>query len=126
MEDSMKGKLFEKVKAKIEPHAKNQDIRTDTDKAYHVYGTTTVVIGKKTTEGHYFASSMKNKNFVGFYFFPIYTHKEEFTAEEFPNLMKTLKGKSCFHIKKDDPEVFDEMEKLLQKGVTLYEGLGWR
>ena len=126
MEDSLKGKLFEKVKSKIEPLAEGQDIRTNTEKAYHVYGTTTVLIGKKKTEGQYFASSMLNKGFVGFYFFPIYTHKDEFTEEEFPNLMKTLKGKSCFRIKKDDPEVFSEMEKLLQKGAKLYEGLGWR
>lgn len=126
MEDSLKGKLFEKVKDTIRPHALGQDIRTDSEKAFHVYGTTEVILGKKKIQGQYFASSQVLTNAIGFYFFPIYTHKEEFPPKDYPNLMKGLKGKSCFHIKKDDPQVFSEMEKILQKGVTLYEGLGWR
>jgi hypothetical protein len=60
------------------------------------------------------------KNHVGFYFFPNYTHPDEF--EDTPDILrKCLKGKSCYHIKKDDDLLFEEIEKILEKGFNFYK-----
>jgi hypothetical protein len=40
-------------------------------------------------------------------------------------LLKCLKGKACFHIKKNDPALFDQVEKALRIGVDAYKAKGW-
>jgi len=66
----------------------------------------------------YFAGAMVQKGYVGFYFFPIYT--DPAIGKELPaELMKCLKGKSCFHIKKDDPQLMEQIEDALAKGYAL-------
>lgn len=126
MEDNLKKEIFGSLKLALEPFCKDQDIRTDNEKAYNVYGKKTVEVNNKTIEGQYFASAMMMKNHVGFYFFPIYTHKEEFQAEKYPLLLKCLKGKSCFHLKKHDPDIFLEISLILKQGADLYASIGWR
>jgi hypothetical protein len=42
-----------------------------------------------------------------------------------PELLKCLKGKSCFHIKKDDPVLFKQMKESLKKGLEAYKKRGW-
>jgi hypothetical protein len=42
-----------------------------------------------------------------------------------PELLTTLKGKACFHIKKDDPVLFEQIEKALRIGVDAYKAKGW-
>jgi hypothetical protein len=39
--------------------------------------------------------------------------------------LKCLKGKSCFHIKKMDAEIFKQMEEALAKGYSKYKERGW-
>jgi hypothetical protein len=36
-------------------------------------------------------------------------------------LLKTLKGKSCFHIKKADPLIYSQIEQALAHGYQLYQ-----
>ena len=55
---------------------------------------------------------------------PIYTDtslKEVFDSE----LLATLKGKSCFHIKKLDKKLLSQIKKSLQIGFKLYKKRGW-
>ncbi len=126
MEEQQKQEIFVWLKEILEPFCVDQDIRTNNEKAYNVYGTTKADFNGKTIDGQYFASVMKMKNYVGFYFFPIYTHKDEFTKEDYPVLLKCLKGKSCFHIKKIDTELSKEISQILKSGANLYTSLGWR
>jgi hypothetical protein len=100
------------------------DVRKDNDREYHLYGKKKVLVGKKEVDGVYFASAVTQKNFVGFYFFPIYTHQKE--LGELPEkLSKCLKGKSCFHIKDTDAALFSEIESVLRKGCKVYEKSNW-
>ena len=78
-----------------------------------------VMQGKQKVDGHYFASIVKKPGDVRFYFFPIYTHVDEFA--EIPEIIrKRLKGKSCFHIKKTDGDELHHITDLMQKGLELY------
>ena len=94
------------------------------DKRFDLYGNRKVVIGNRTHEQVYFASVVIWKHHVGFYFFPVYTHRDRFldAPEE---MMKLLKGKSCFHIKKYDDSIFDDIRNILEKGFQIYRDEGW-
>lgn len=82
-----------------------------------------VIEGRKKDE-LWLASALIQKGYVGFYYMPVYmndTVRGKLGAE----LMKTLKGKACFHIKKDDPVLYDQIEKALRIGVEAYKTRGW-
>jgi len=94
-------------------------IRHDEDKKFETCGTKEVRQGKQKVDGHYFASVIPKPKDIRFYFFPIYTHVDEFSLS--PALKKYLKGKSCFHIKKLSEEAEIELREIIEKGVELYE-----
>lgn len=83
-----------------------------------------VEINGKQTDEVYLAGGLVQKGYVGFYFMPIYT-VPELKAELHPELLKCLKGKSCFHIKKMNEEVAEQIKEALEKGYKLYRKKGW-
>ncbi|MEO1714020.1 MAG: hypothetical protein AAFU60_11875 [Bacteroidota bacterium] len=87
---------------------------------FEVGGTKEVMQGKQKVDGHYFASIVPKPKDVRLYFFPIYTHPEEY-SDISPDFRKFLKGKSCFHIKRLDAEMEAEIRRAIQKGVELYQ-----
>ena len=42
-----------------------------------------------------------------------------------PELFSTLKGRSCFHIKKLDKKLLSQIKKSLEMGYKLYKKRGW-
>jgi hypothetical protein len=42
-----------------------------------------------------------------------------------PELLRLLKGKSCFHIRKLAPELPGQVEEALEQGYQMYRGRGW-
>jgi hypothetical protein len=70
-------------------------------------------------DGHYFASTVLKPKDVRFYFFPIYTDPELCTLS--PDLEKMLKGKSCFHIKRLNTELKQEVENMIAVGLKRYQ-----
>ncbi len=81
------------------------------------------VEGRKKPEV-YFASILVQKGYVGFYFMPIYMYSEANIIVK-PELMKCLKGKACFYIKKKDPVIMDQIKEALEKGYEAYRQKGW-
>ena len=94
-------------------------IRHDEAAKFEACGTKEVIQGKQKVDGHYFASVIPKAKDIRLYFFPIYTHVDEFSISS--DLKKYLKGKSCFHIKNLKPEVEGEIQEMIKKGVELYE-----
>lgn len=94
--------------------------KKETEGVVEFGGTKEVMQGKQKVQGHYFASVMPKPKDVRFYFFPIYTHPGEFEgiSEE---IRKSLKGKSCFHVKKLSREAQEEWKGIIAKGVQLYQ-----
>jgi len=83
-----------------------------------------VVIDGRKKEEMWLASALIQKGYVGFYYMPVYMNdavRRRMGAE----LMRTLKGKACFHIKKDDPVLFGQMEDALRIGVEVYKKNNW-
>lgn len=81
-------------------------------------GTKPGMQGKQKVDGYYFASVVPKPKDVRLYFFPIYTHADQFQLSA--DLQKALKGKSCFHIKKLSPELEEEIGAMIEHGKKLY------
>jgi hypothetical protein len=79
--------------------------------------------GRKRAEV-YFAGVIGQKGYVGFYFMPVYTHAEQRDLFA-PELLRLLKGKSCFHVKQLDDELLGHVGAALERGFELYRERGW-
>jgi hypothetical protein len=78
---------------------------------------------KKIVPGMYFASIAHRKDSVAFYFFPGYMNPS--FREIAPSLHKYLKGKTCFHFKKEEQVNEDELNAMLKKGVEAWTKAGY-
>ena len=83
-----------------------------------------VVIEGRKKEALWFASALVQKGYVGFYYMPVYMN-EAVRSQLKPELLKCLKGKACFHIKKNDPLLFDQIGEALEIGYASYKKMGW-
>jgi hypothetical protein len=70
------------------------------------------------------ASIILQKSYVGFYFMPIYM-KPALGKKLSPALKKLLKGKTCFQIKKLDPNLLSHVDAALNEGVKCFKERGW-
>lgn len=94
--------------------------------AFEVMGNIAVPYGSKKVmvEGMYFASALIRKDNVSFYFFPCYTHADQFRNIA-PVTLKCLDGKTCFHFKKEEQLVESEIKAMIEKGIAFYRKNGW-
>lgn len=125
--------IFKKLQTLLKKHKKGlvemnavpNSVAKQKKDAYHLYGKKEVSIleGRKPQQT-YVAGIIMQKNFVGFYFMPIYSHRDQFDIQH-PALKKALKGKSCFNIKEVDADILKELDRLLVQGKELYLKLGW-
>lgn len=99
-------------------------IRKQSDTNMEVAGKKETMQGKQKVDGIYFASAVLKPKDVRLYFFPIYTHADAF-ADIADDLRKCLKGKSCFHIKKLDVSLEQEIKSMVNKGLELYQADDW-
>jgi hypothetical protein len=72
----------------------------------------------------YFASLIEQQEFVGLYYTPIYMDPK-MSKDISPRLLKTLKGKSCFHIKAFDDELLNAVKAALDLAAAWYQRNGW-
>jgi len=98
--------------------------RANSDSGFDLWSEKEVMFAGKLRKEVYFAAVMKQGNYVGFYYMPIYI-EPAITAEIKPELLKTLKGKSCFHIRKLDEKVLQQIKDALKSGLALYKKRGW-
>jgi hypothetical protein len=109
------------LKSLLKNHENVFNIVSDSEEKFEVIGTKAVMQGKQKVEGHYFATLIPKPKDLRFYFFPAYTHADEIKALMNETLTKFLKGKSCFHIKKVDDAVIENLKVIIDKGVDLYQ-----
>lgn len=114
-----KPEIFEELKKLLQPYSKKLTVKGDSEKGYSLYHIGHYEMWGREFEELFFASTSIMKNFVGFYFFPIYTHPKKFELD--PELKKMLKGKSCFHVKELTPQVKKKIAALLKEGYALYK-----
>lgn len=117
--------LFAKAKELLEPYAKHFTVRRDEPGYYDLWSEKDLVIEGRKRKDVFFAGFIVQKSFLGFYYMPIYTDREE--AREFfgAELLATLRGKSCFHLKELTPQIRAQIAEALARGYELYRARGW-
>ena len=120
--------IFKDLKKILKKHSKELDTfdeflnskAKEKKDSYHLYSKEQVEINGKMQKV-FLAGIVKQKNYVGFYFMPIYSDPDKFNLSE--ELKKFLHGKTCFYIK--DNFLFNQVEELLIHGTKLYKKKGW-
>ena len=116
--------MFDHLRPLLQPYEKKLTNKSRAEGNYELYSVKKLTALGKERDEMFFAALMTKKNYVGFYFMPIYTHPQEF--KDVPvELKKCLKGKSCFHIKKPDALLDKQIKELLKKGWEVYKKEGW-
>ncbi|HLK29087.1 MAG TPA: hypothetical protein VKT28_10960 [Puia sp.] len=118
--------IFEEIKKLLLPYAKGS-IKLhggDNGKIILISEKNIEIAGRKYSE-IWFASALVQKGYVGFYYMPIYTQHDKINKLIAPELLKTLKGKACFHIKKPDAVIYSQIKDALKIGYNCYKEMGW-
>lgn len=117
-------KIYAKLKKVMKKYEKPLVAKFDLDSKYDLWSIKDVEFAGKMRKEVYFAGLIIQSGYVGFYFMPVYTDtklKEVFK----PELLKLLKGKSCFHVKALDEKLEKQIAGALAKGYALYKKRGW-
>lgn len=117
-------KIFNELKKLLKIYENPLIPKIDLDSKYDLWSIKDIeILGRKRKEVQ-FAALIIQSNYVGFYYMPVYADSEikEIFEDE---LLKTLKGKSCFHIKELDVKLKKQIEKALKIGFELYNKRGW-
>ncbi len=116
--------IYNRLKAILKKYENPLLPKIDLDSKYDLWSFKDIVVSGRKRKEIFFAELIIQSNYVGFYFMPIYTD-EDLKSVFKPELLKTLKGKSCFHIKKLDSEIELQIKEALEKGYNLYKERGW-
>ncbi len=116
--------IFNGLKVILKKYEGPFSSKVDGDRSYDLWSFKDLVIAGRKRREVFFTSIVIRKTYVGFYYMPIYTDvglKDVFK----PELMKLLKGKSCFYIRDLSPEIVSQVEEALEIGYQLYKKRGW-
>lgn len=112
--------VWEFLESELHKHSPSIIVKKRNSEMIEFGGSIPAMQGKQKVEGYYFASMVKKPKDVRFFFFPIYTHKDDYTEISI-ELSKQLKGKSCFHLKSVDESIKKELSSFISKGIELYK-----
>jgi hypothetical protein len=116
--------VFAVLRKKLSVYSPPMQIRMEDQRRYELWSVKDLVIEGRKRKDVYFAGLMIQKDYVGFYFMPVYVKSEIGTLFS-PELAKLLKGKSCFHIKRLNDSLQAAIESALSMGFQLYQERGW-
>ena len=117
-------KIFNRLKKMLKKHEGQLKPKFDLDSKYDLWSFKDIVIEGRKRKEVYFAGLIIQSSYVGFYYMPVYADsnlKDVFG----PELLRLLKGKSCFHIKSLDEDLEKQIREALEKGHALYKERGW-
>jgi len=117
-------KVFDQIKKLIKKYEPPFHARSDFDSRYELWSEKEIKIGERKKKGVCFAGLVIQSHYVGFYYMPVYTNTavKKLLKRE---LLSSLKGKSCFHIKKLDKAMIAQIRGALKIGYDMYKAKGW-
>lgn len=116
--------IFSRLKKLLKKYQNPLVPKFDLNSKYDLWSIKDVEIAGRKRKEVYFAGIIIQSNYVGFYFMPVYAQSKLKTVFH-PDLLKLLKGKSCFHIKTLDKSLENHIRKALTAGFKLYKERGW-
>lgn len=116
--------IFDSLKPLLEKYRPPLAAKTENERYFDLWSFKDLEIEGRKRKEVFFAGLIIQKDYVGFYYMPVYVDGE--IKQLFPpNLLKLLKGKSCFHIRKLSPELMADLDRALQLGFARYQARGW-
>lgn len=117
-------RIFNQLKTILKKFEDPLKPKFDLDSKYDLWSFKKVSIAGRKRKEVSFATIIIQSSYVGLYYMPIYTDTK--LQEVFkPELLKLLKGKSCFHIKELTPKLEKQIIEALEVGYKLYQKRGW-
>lgn len=117
--------IFNALKKELKPYQKgNLKPRIDIEGKYDLWVEKDVMVLGKPKKEIYFCGLIIQSSYVGFYFTPVYTDPS-LKNDLAPDLVKCLKGKSCFHIKKINDTMIEDVRHALKVGIEFFKDKGW-
>jgi hypothetical protein len=118
--------IFNAVKKEVKPYEKGDiTARMDIEGKYDLWVEKENIIAGKQRNEWSFVAIIVQSNYVGFYYMPIYSNPEEIGRKLAPELLKLLKGKTCFHLKSVDKNILTYIKDALKIGYQEYKKNGW-
>ena len=116
--------IYRRLKKILKKYEKPLIPKFDLDSKYDLWSKKNIEVDGRKKKEVYFVGLIIQSNYVGFYYMPIYI---DVRLKDFfkPDLLRLLKGKTCFHIKKLDEKLEKQIDEALKKGYELYEKRGW-
>ena len=117
--------IFQTIRASMQPYETlGFNSRINSDKDYDLWSDKNVVLLGKERNEVYFAGLKIMTSSVTLHFMLIYTNPE---VKELlhPDLLKLLKGKSCFHFKKLDETMMEHVANAFEVGYKFYKQHEW-
>ncbi|MEW6285371.1 MAG: DUF1801 domain-containing protein [Chloroflexota bacterium] len=108
--------VFQELKKILQPFAPKLTVKTDSADVYYLDGP----YSPKWKKELYFGSVHIQKNYVSFYFMPVYMYPDLLNGIS-PELKKHMQGKSCFNFKQVEPALFKELKALVRKGYDRFK-----
>ncbi|MFL5811897.1 MAG: hypothetical protein ACJ749_20405 [Flavisolibacter sp.] len=115
-----KREIFKILKSILSKYAPPLTAVVNTDSQYELVLKKPIEIMGVKKSGMCFGSAKIQGSFVGLYLMHVYI-KPERLQQLSPRLLKTLKGKTCFHIKQLDPEFIREIELAVEQGINFFK-----
>jgi len=116
--------IFQQLKTILKEYEGPFTPKFDLDSKYDLWSIKNIEIDGRKRKEVYFAGLIIQSKYVGFYYMPIYTDTDLKEVFE-PDLLKLLKGKSCFHIKELDANLEKQIRRALKIGFKLYKARAW-
>jgi hypothetical protein len=116
--------IFDEIKPLMTVYRPPLVATSDYESRLELFTNKPVVVEGRKKSNISFAGLIIQSNYVGFYFMPVYSLTETKDMLK-PELLKLLKGKACFHIKKTSPELLEQIREALKIGFGKYQEKGW-
>jgi hypothetical protein len=111
---------FNNVKIMFQKYVPPLSVMMDTNERYDLYSKKEVELNGRNYKEIYFGSAILKPKYTGFYFMPVYIFPE--LLKDVPETLKKMQtGKSCFHIKKYDKDIFEAIVELMKAGFEMYK-----
>jgi len=117
-------RIFRKLRTILRKYEPPFVAKSDYGSRYELWSVKNVIIAGRKRKEVFFASLIIQSSYVGFYYMPIYAAKnlKKFFKKE---LLSTLNGKSCFHIKELNSVLVTQIAASLRQALKLYRLRGW-
>ncbi len=116
--------IFKEIKKMLAKYEPPLVANSDFESRYELVSKKEVVIAGRKKPEIYFGAAIIQSNYVGFYLMSVYCEPSLYKKIA-PELMKTLKGKTCFHIKSLDAGMKKQIAEAIKMSFDFYKKQGW-